>query len=243
MKISIVVPVHNEGDNILPLLEEIEQAMTPAEDYEIIYVNDGSTDHTESVLKDATSRFKNLRVLGHERSCGQSTAIRTGVKAAVFPVIATLDGDGQNDPADIPHLFEILLHQRNNHPSLSMIAGWRNKRHDSKWRLFSSKLANGVRSSLLGDNTPDTGCGLKVFMKDQFLELPYFDHMHRFLPALMIRAGGRVISEPVNHRARANGRSNYGTLDRLWAGIIDLLGVIWLQKRSKRPEIKEIKRG
>lgn len=243
MKISIVVPVHNEGDNILPLLEEIEKAMINAEAYEIIYVNDGSTDHTESILNEAISRFKNLRVLCHAKSCGQSTAIHTGVNAAVFPVIATLDGDGQNDPADIPHLYEILFYQQHNLSSLSMIAGWRNKRFDSKWRLFSSKLANGVRSSLLGDNTPDTGCGLKVFMKDKFLELPYFDHMHRFLPALIIRAGGQVISEPVNHRARANGTSNYGTLDRLWAGITDLLGVIWLQKRSKRPEIKELTHG
>ena len=123
-----------------------------------------------------------------------------------------------------------------------MVAGWRNKRYDSKWRLFSSRFANTVRSALLGDNTPDTGCGLKLFLRDKFLLLPYFNHMHRFLPALIIRAGGRVLSEPVNHRARENGQSKYGTLDRLWAGIIDLLGVMWLQKRARVPVVKEVER-
>ncbi|WP_024299378.1 glycosyltransferase family 2 protein [Methylomicrobium lacus] len=243
MKISIVVPVHNEAGNILPLLEEIEQAMTQAEAYEIIYVDDGSRDQTEAELKDAMLRFNALRVIRHNQSCGQSTAVRTAVKAAVHPWIATLDGDGQNDPADIPHLYRALLDKRQSTANLWMIAGWRNKRYDSKWRLFSSKFANTVRSTLLGDKTPDTGCGLKVFARDKFLELPYFDHMHRFLPALVIRAGGTVISEPVNHRARGVGVSNYGTLDRLWAGITDLLGVIWLQQRAKLPEVDEIERG
>lgn len=243
MKISIVVPVHNEAGNILPLIEEIEKAMTQAEAYEIIYVDDGSRDQTNNELKDAMQRFNALRVIRHRQSCGQSTAVRTGVKAAVHPWIATLDGDGQNDPADIPRLHRTLLEQSQTTANLWMVAGWRNKRYDSKWRLFSSKFANAVRSSLLGDNTPDTGCGLKVFARDKFLELPYFDHMHRFLPALVIRAGGVVISEPVNHRARGVGVSNYGTLDRLWAGITDLLGVIWLQQRAKLPEVNEIERG
>jgi len=243
MKISIVVPVHNEAGNILPLIEEIEKAMTQAEAYEIVYVDDGSRDQTEAELKDAMRRFQALRVVRHRQSCGQSTAVRTGVKAAHHPWIATLDGDGQNDPADIPRLYTALLEHRKTTPNLWMIAGWRNKRYDSPWRLFSSRFANTVRSTLLGDNTPDTGCGLKVFARDKFLELPYFDHMHRFLPALVIRAGGGVISEPVNHRARGVGVSNYGTLDRLWAGITDLLGVIWLQKRAKLPEVNEIERG
>jgi dolichol-phosphate mannosyltransferase len=243
MKISIVVPVHNEAGNILPLIEEIEAAMAQAEAYEIIYVNDGSRDRTETELKEAMQRCKALRVIRHRQSCGQSTAVRTGVKAAAYPWIATLDGDGQNDPADIPRLYETLLEKNLNNDNLWMIAGWRNKRYDSKWRLFSSKFANAVRSTLLGDNTPDTGCGLKVFSRDKFLELPYFDHMHRFLPALVIRAGGAVVSEPVNHRPRGVGVSNYGTLDRLWAGITDLLGVIWLQKRAKLPEINEIELG
>jgi len=240
VKISVVVPVHNEADNIVSLIEEIVSTMSTAEACEVIYVDDGSNDQTEAVLKQALRDFKALRVIRHEQSCGQSTAIHTGVKAARYPWIATLDGDGQNDPADIPRLYEVLMRERETTSNLSMVAGWRNKRYDSVWRLFSSKVANGVRSRLLGDNTPDTGCGLKVFSREQFLELPYFDHMHRFLPALILRAGGQVISEPVNHRSRTNGHSKYGTLDRLWAGLIDLLGVIWLQKRAKLPVTKEI---
>jgi dolichol-phosphate mannosyltransferase len=243
MKISVVVPVHNEAGNILPLIEEIENAMTQAEAYEIIYVDDGSRDRTEAELKEAMWRCKALRVLRHRQSCGQSTAVRTGVKAAVYPWIATLDGDGQNDPADIPRLYKVLQEKSRTCSNLWMVAGWRNKRYDSGWRLFSSKFANAIRSSLLGDNTPDSGCGLKVFARDKFLELPYFDHMHRFLPALVIRAGGSVISEKVNHRPRGAGVSNYGTLDRLGAGIIDLLGVIWLQTRTKLPEVTEIELG
>jgi len=237
--ISVVVPVHNEAGNIISLIEEINAAMQHAKNYEIIYVNDGSTDETEAVLTQALSKFDKLRVIRHRYSCGQSTAIYTGIRSAKYDCIATLDGDGQNDPADIPHLYEVLINQKQQIANLAMVAGWRNKRHDSAWRLFSSKIANAVRSRLLGDNTPDTGCGLKVFFREKFLELPYFDHMHRFLPALILRAGGQVISEPVSHRARTIGSSNYGTLDRLWAGIIDLVGVIWLIKRAKRAEVIE----
>jgi dolichol-phosphate mannosyltransferase len=243
MKISIVVPVHNEAGNILPLIEEIEKTMTQAEAYEILYVDDGSRDRTEAELKEAMRSCKALRVLRHRQSCGQSTAVRTGVKAAVYPWIATLDGDGQNDPADIPCLYQALQEKSRFDANLWMVAGWRNKRYDSKWRLFSSRFANTVRSSLLGDDTPDSACGLKVFARDKFLELPYFDHMHRFLPALVIRAGGSVVSEAVNHRPRGAGASNYGTLDRLWAGITDLLGVMWLQARAKLPEVSEIELG
>ncbi len=243
MKISIVVPVYNEADNIKALIAEIVTAMSQAEAYEIIYVDDGSNDDTAAVLQQALQNINVLRVIRHQRSCGQSTAIYTGVKAANYPVIATLDGDGQNDPADISLLYKLLMQQRTSHSNLWMVAGWRDKRHDSAWRLFSSKLANAVRSGLLGDNTPDTGCGLKVFLRDEFLRLPYFDHMHRFLPALILRAGGQVISEPVNHRTREHGYSKYGTLDRLWVGIVDILGVIWLQKRAKLPEANESERG
>jgi len=243
VKVSIVVPVYNEADNISVLIAEIVEAMSEAEAYEIIYVDDGSKDNTASVLKQIQQDVGMLRVIHHQQSCGQSTAIYTGVKAASYTCVATLDGDGQNDPADIPRLYEVLMQQRKSNSNLWMVAGWRNKRHDSAWRLFSSKVANTVRSRLLGDNTPDTGCGLKVFLRDEFLRLPYFDHMHRFLPALILRAGGQVISEPVNHRARAHGYSKYGTLDRLWVGIVDILGVIWLQKRVKLPEVNEIERG
>ncbi len=245
MKLSVVVPVFNEADNILPLLQEIEAAMiqVAAENYEIIFVDDGSQDDTPIVLEKALSAFKALRVIRQRRSCGQSTALYTGIRAAVYPWVATLDGDGQNDPADILHLHQVFKHQLHNFPELWMVAGWRNRRRDSGWRKFTSKLANGVRSALLGDKTPDTGCGLKLFLRDKYLLLPYFDHMHRFLPALILRAGGQVVSEPVNHRPRLKGRSKYGTLDRLWVGIIDLLGVIWLQHRARLPEIKEIYRG
>ncbi len=243
MQISVVIPVHNEAGNIVPLLEEIISVFKEAKSYEIIVVDDGSQDDTHNLLNQALNKFKPLRVIQHEQSCGQSTAIRTGVSAAKFSVVATLDGDGQNDPADIPRLYAFFKEQSNINKQLWMVAGWRNKRHDSAWKLFSSKFANTVRGTLLGDNTLDTGCGLKVFLRDKFLELPYFDHMHRFLPALIIRAGGQVISEPVNHRARAQGVSNYGTLDRLWAGITDLAGVMWLMRRAKLPKIEEIQRG
>lgn len=242
MQISIVIPVYNEAENIIPLVEEIVAAMQHAQDYEIIYVDDGSTDQTGAVLSQSLASCAALRVIYHNKSCGQSTAIRTGVKAARFPVVATLDGDGQNDPADIPRLYNLLIGQQPVINQLWMVAGWRNKRHDSAWRLFSSKVANTVRSTLLGDNAIDTGCGLKVFFRDKFLDLPYFDHMHRFLPALVIRAGGQVVSEPVNHRMRVQGQSKYGTLDRLWAGIVDLIGVMWLKSRAELPEIKELQR-
>jgi dolichol-phosphate mannosyltransferase len=240
VQISIVIPVHNEADNIIPLLKEIVNALNAAEAYEIIVVDDGSNDQTGFILTEALQEMNALRVIQHEKSCGQSTAVHTGVKAAKYPAIATLDGDGQNDPADIPNLYQLLMKENKVTSNLWMVAGWRNKRHDSAWKLFSSKVANTVRSGLLGDKTPDTGCGLKVFFRDKFLELPYFDHMHRFLPALIIRAGGQVVSEPVNHRARLQGVSKYGTLDRLWAGITDLMGVIWLIKRAKLPVTKEL---
>jgi dolichol-phosphate mannosyltransferase len=242
VQVSVVIPVHNEDENILPLLEEVNEVMKSVNTYEIIVVDDGSNDNTCQVLMQALKRFKPLRVIQHDLSCGQSTAIHTGIKAATYPVIATLDGDGQNDPADIPRLYHLLMQQSKQNNCLWMIAGWRNKRHDSAWKLFSSKFANTIRGSLLGDNTPDTGCGLKVFARDKFLELPYFDHMHRFLPALIIRAGGQVVSEPVNHRARSQGYSKYGTLDRLWAGITDLAGVMWLIRRAKLPKTEEIQR-
>ena len=242
MTISIVVPVHNEAENISPLLNEITTALQNFADYEIIYIDDGSQDDTLEVLKTAQQTIPKLRVFHHEKSCGQSAAIYTGIKAAKFPVIATLDGDGQNNPADIPNLYAQLQSQRETNSKLAMIAGWRNQRNDSAWRLFSSKFANGIRSKLLGDATPDTGCGLKVFLRDAALQLPFFDHYHRFLPALMLRAGYQVVSVPVTHRARERGVSNYGTLDRLWVGISDMAGVIWLKTRMKLTEVSEIER-
>jgi len=241
VKISIVIPVHNEAGNIASLIEETGQALCNAEAYEIIVVDDGSQDCTANVLKNLLdNNTQGLRVIRHQQRYGQSTALHTGIKMARFDHIATLDGDGQNDPADIARLYQLLIQQHSTNAALWMVAGWRKSRHDSQWRLFSSQFANTIRAKLLHDHTPDTGCGTKVFFKDKFLQLPYFDHMHRFLPALMIRAGGKVISEPVNHRPRLTGQSNYRTLDRLAAGIIDLLGVIWLQRRAKVAVAEEV---
>jgi len=235
MNLSVVIPVRNEAPNIAPLVAEIRAALDRGFDYEIIYVDDGSGDDTVAVIRGLAQDFPRLRLLRHARSCGQSAAIRTGVKAARAPWIATLDGDGQNDPADIPRLWELARAAPLAPPIL--IAGHRQKRRDSAIKRQTSKLANAVRRGLLGDGTPDTGCGLKLFRRDVFLDLPYFDHMHRFLPALVLRQGGRTVSVVVNHRPRERGVSNYGTLDRLWVGITDLLGVIWLQRRARLPEI------
>lgn len=241
MKISVVVPVHNETDNVELLIEEIHRALGDGEAYEMIFVDDGSTDDTGLKLQGAMQQYPTLRVLTHQRSCGQSRAVHTGVSAARYPWIATLDGDGQNDPADIPHLVAAWREQ--NDSQLWMLAGFRHKRNDTGWRKFSSKFANAVRQSILHDATPDTGCGLKLFLRDKFLALPYFDHIHRFLPALIRMAGGHVISVKVNHRPRNFGTSKYGTLDRALVGIVDLLGVVWLKKRHSLPIVSEIQRG
>lgn len=236
MDLSVVVPVFNEAGNIDSLLDEIRSALAERFEFEVVYVDDGSRDGTADELRAARARLPELRVVTHRRSCGQSTALRSGILAARSPVIATLDGDGQNDPADIPRLFEVLEASAPG-AGLRMVAGYRKRRMDSWIKRISSRIANGVRSSLLGDATPDTGCGLKVFYRETFLELPYFDHMHRFLPALVQRAGWGVTSVEVNHRERGHGRSKYGTLGRLVAGIDDLLGVMWLKRRSRVPEI------
>jgi dolichol-phosphate mannosyltransferase len=176
-----------------------------------------------------------LRVVRHRRSAGQSAALATGIRAARGVWIATLDGDGQNDPADIP-----ALHARAQAPDApALVAGWRARRRDTALKRFSSRLANGVRAALLGDSTPDTGCGLKVFRRETFLRLPAFNHMHRFLPALVQRDGGLVVNQRVNHRPRAAGTSKYGVMNRLFVGIVDLLGVMWLQRRPVRPEIED----
>lgn len=241
MKISVVVPVLNERDNVETLLSEIHQVLSHQEAYEMIFVDDGSTDDTLAILQQAMRSYPSLKVLKHQRSSGQSRAIHSGVQAARFPWIVTLDGDGQNDPADIPKLIEVL--RETDEKELWMLTGFRFQRSDTGWRRFSSKFANGVRKAILHDHTPDTGCGLKLFRRDKFLELPYFDHNHRFLPALIQMAGGQVLSVKVNHRPRKFGKSKYGTLDRLMVGIVDLLGVIWLKKRHSLPVISEVSHG
>lgn len=235
--LSIVVPVRNESENVLPLVEEIYAALDGGPSFEVIYVNDGSDDHTAEKLSQAAERFDGFKVITHEVSCGQSAAIWTGVKAAEGTWIVTLDGDGQNDPADIPALTEIALKAGVGGP-LHMVAGIRRKREDNWLKRMSSRIANAVRQVLLKDGVRDTGCGLKVIRRDAFLDLPFFDHMHRFLPALIIRGGGEIRCVEVNHRPRLRGTSNYGLFDRLWVGITDLLGVAWLNRRAKRPVIK-----
>ncbi|TXG88430.1 MAG: glycosyltransferase family 2 protein [Rhodocyclaceae bacterium] len=236
-RLSVVVPVHNEQDNIEPLIREIVAALGGKAEFEMIYVNDGSTDGTQAVLDRLKGEFPMLRAIRHQRACGQSQAVTTGVRAARYEWIATLDGDGQNDPADIPALLAALAEPQQP-ANLELLAGWRTKRNDTFLRRLSSKVANGVRSRMLKDSTPDTGCGLKVFARETFLRLPNFDHIHRFLPALVIRGGGAVVSVPVNHRSRERGVSKYGLHNRLWVGIVDLFGVAWLQRRIRLPVIE-----
>jgi dolichol-phosphate mannosyltransferase len=235
LELAVVVPIKNEQDNIVPLIEEIHAALDGVAEFEVIYVDDGSDDQSPQRLTDAKQRFPRLRVITHAKSCGQSQAVATGIKHAKSDFIATLDGDGQNDPADIPALLATLRKAADPHNHL--VAGWRHKRKDTAVKRYTSKFANKLRRCLLKDNTPDTGCGLKVFSREAFLDLPRFNHMHRYLPALFLRRGGAVESVPVNHRARERGTSKYGTIDRALVGISDLLGVMWLIRRASVPEI------
>ncbi len=240
--LSVVVPVRNEAANIAPLLAEIAAGLRGIA-HEVVYVDDGSTDATPGLLADA-ARQGALRWVRHRAGCGQSAAVITGVRAARGAWIATLDGDGQNDPADIPALLA-RARAESAQPGAAalMIAGHRVQRRDIALKRVSSRAANAVRAWVLQDATPDTGCGLKVFRRDLFLSLPQFDHMHRFLPALVQRAGGRTLPLPVNHRPRMRGHSNYGTLDRLWVGIFDLMGMFWLQRRWRIPVIEASPEG
>jgi dolichol-phosphate mannosyltransferase len=231
VEFSVVVPVCNEAENVEPLAREIEAALA-GRPYEMIFVDDGSTDETAALLLKLKSSLPALRVLRHSFRSGQSAAVASGVRAARAPWIATLDGDGQNDPADIPKLIAARDAPANRGVQLFM-GNRKASRQDTAFRKLQSNIANGVRGSLLGDGTPDTGCGIKLFAREVFIELPRFDHMHRFLPALFQRQGARVISVPVNHRPRMRGTSKYGMLNRLWVGIVDIAGVMWLRRRYK----------
>jgi dolichol-phosphate mannosyltransferase len=230
MKISVVIPVCNEADNVGPLAREIQAALADHRPFEIIFVDDGSTDGTAAVVEAARAEgIPEIRLLQHSQRCGQSRAVCTGVEAARAEWVATLDGDGQNDPADIPRLMQALAA---GDPSLKLVMGNRTTRKDTWLRRISSRVANGVRGRLLRDGTPDTGCGIKLMHRETFMRLPWFNHMHRFLPALYQRAGARVISVPVRHRPRTRGVSKYGLNNRLWVGIVDLFGVRWLILRN-----------
>ncbi|GAB3347344.1 glycosyltransferase family 2 protein [Chromohalobacter beijerinckii] len=227
--LSVIIPAKDEVENLPTLLDEIDQALVSIE-HEIIVIDDGSIDDTQNWLANEARKNPRLRAYRHHKSSGQSTSIWQAARLAEGDWLATIDADGQNDPADIP-----ILYQYASTNTVTVIAGHRNKRRDIWHKRFSSKIANRIRSKLLNDSTPDTGCGLKLINKNAFLKLPYFNHMHRFIPALIQAQGGTCISMNVNHRERQNGHSHYGLHDRLWVGIIDILGVMWLRRRSRLP--------
>ena len=235
--VSVVVPVRNEAGNIALLVAEIAKALEGQWSFEVVYVDDGSTDSTEAELKRLMTQHAWLRRVRHKQSCGQSAAVRTGVAAARASIVATLDGDGQNDPAFVPALVRAL---EAGNPRVGLVAGQRVGRKSSGFKKLQSRIANAVRGAVLRDGTRDTGCGLKAFRRAVFLGLPYFDGLHRFLPALIRREGFDISYVDVVDRPRAHGVSNYGMWDRLWIGILDLAGVWWLIRRKKRiPEISE----
>jgi dolichol-phosphate mannosyltransferase len=228
--VSIVVPVRNEADNVAPLIAEIAAALDGRWIYEIIYVNDGSTDATAERLVAAMRQQANLRQIRHATSTGQSAAVRSGVRAARGAIVATLDGDGQNNPAFLPDLISTI---EKGGERVGLVAGQRVGRKDTGFKKIQSRIANTVRNGILRDGTRDTGCGLKAFRREVFLALPYFDGLHRFLPALVRREGYQIAYVDVIDRPRHSGVSNYGFFDRLWIGIIDLAGVWWLIRRKK----------
>jgi glycosyltransferase involved in cell wall biosynthesis len=240
-RISVVVPVRNETGNLGPLIGEIEAALADLGPFEIVYVNDGSTDGTGAELARLAATRPHLRIVTHRDSCGQSAAVRTGVRAARGAIVCTLDGDGQNDPAFIPAMSALL---EANGPGCGLVQGQRVGRKDTGFKRFQSRVANNVRRFMLKDGTRDTGCGLKCFRREAYLALPYFDALHRFMPALVRREGYTLAHVDVIDRPRHAGVSNYGFFDRLWVGILDLMGVRWLIRRRKRvPAVSEVSRS
>lgn len=230
--LSVVIPARNESENIVALVEDIDRALSIHTPFEIIVVDDGSTDNSVAVLARRAETMPHLRLVRHDRSGGQSAAVHSGVKAAMAPIICTLDGDGQNPPQELPRLVAPLFADATG--KIGLVAGQRVGRQDTWSKKFASKLANGLRGWILQDGTRDTGCGLKAFRRDAFLDLPYFDHMHRYLPALFKRDGWQVAHVDVSHRARGAGRSNYSNLQRAAVGAVDLIGVAWLLRRRKK---------
>ena len=234
LEFSVVVPVHNEAGNVEKLISEIAAALD-GRAYEMVFVDDASTDDTRAILAELKARFPALRVLGHRKNAGQSRAIRSGILAARAPVVGTLDGDGQNDPADLPDLYRMLT--RPDAPEkLKMVMGRRGKRKDSAWKKFGSRFANAIRRRMLRDDCDDSGCGIKVMDREAFISLPYFDHIHRYMPAMMRAEGYDIEFKDVNHRQREEGRSKYTNFGRLWAALSDLRGVMWLIRRRRNPE-------
>ncbi|KAB1078071.1 glycosyltransferase family 2 protein [Methylobacterium soli] len=237
-RLTVVVPVRNEAGNIESLVTEIGRACAALAPFEVIYVDDGSTDATPAALEAARAGRPWLRVLRHARSAGQSAAVRSGVAAARAPIVATLDGDGQNDPAFLPALVAAL---EQGGPAIGLAQGQRIGRKDGPFKMLQSRIANGVRGRILRDSTRDTGCGLKVFRRAVYRALPYFDALHRFMPALVAREGYGVVHRDVVDRPRHTGRSNYGLFDRLWVGLLDLAGVWWLIRRKRpTPSVTEV---
>lgn len=230
---SVVSPVRNEAENVEQLVREIAQALG-GRAFEIIFVDDSSQDDTRARLFALKQAIPNLRVIGHRKNAGQSRAVRTGVLAARSPVILTLDGDGQNDPADLPALLA-QLNRADAPGDLALVQGRRDKRVDSGWKKFGSRFANNIRRSILKDSNTDSGCGMRAFKRDAYLQLPYFDHMHRYLPALMQSEGFMVEERAVGHRARTHGKSNYTNFGRLADAVSDMRGVMWLRKRRRSP--------
>ena len=231
---SVVIAVLNEAENVQAVTDEVLAAMAPIEPFEIVYVDDGSTDDTPALLQAMADADPRVRLVRHDRRCGKSQAVRTGILAARADWVATLDGDGQNDPNDLPDMLNLAWTAAGAPP---LVAGQRVRRDDPVSRLIATRIANGIRASLLGDHCPDTGCGVKIFRRDDFLLLPCFEGMHRFLPALFQRYGHPLINHPVRHRARLKGVSKYTNWGRALVGVFDLMGVAWLVRRTQAPRI------
>lgn len=236
-QLSVVIPMYNEADNVESLVREVHSALTQHPDFEILVVDDGSTDNTFPKLTQLAKIIPQLHPVQHKHNFGQSIGLITGIKRAKKPWIVTLDGDGQNDPADIPKLIQVAESSKTINAKL-LLAGHRVNRKDSSWKKFGSRFANKIRRWFLHDDCPDTGCGTKMFSREAFLSLPHFNHMHRYLPALFKRINGQIVNVPVNHRPRICGKSKYGNWGRLKVGVIDLLGVAWLIRRTKLPEYR-----